>query len=97
MALDAESQVLLCQAGGLTSMLQLLRVPEPQVQEFATMALINVAANTENSDAVLGEEQCLAALNHMVRTRKDQFAKMAQGVISKLKAAQNSVVGEDVE
>jgi len=97
MALDPESQVIIVQAGGLETILKLLRLPDPQIQEFATMALINIAANTENADAVLAEEQCLAALNHMVRTRNDQFQKMAQGVIAKLQASKNSVVGEDVE
>ena len=97
MALDGEAQVLLVQAGGLEQILNLLRIQEPQIQEFATMALINVCANTENADAVLGDSQCQAALSHMVQTRTDQFQKMAQGVIQKLKAAQNSVVGEDVE
>lgn len=97
MALDAEAQVLIVQAGGLPEVLQLLRCPDPQVKEFATMALINIAANTENADAVLADSQAQAALSHLAQTRTDQFQKMAQGVIDKLKAAKNSVVGDDVE
>jgi len=97
MALDPESQVLIAQAGGLDTSLKLLRVPVPQIQQFAMMALINMAANTENADAVLMNAQCLAALNHICRTQTDQFQKMAQGVVAKLQASKNSVVGEDIE
>jgi len=97
MALDPETQVMIVQNKGLPAILKILRVPEEQIQQFATMALINCAANTENADAVLAEEQCIAALGHIVRTRNDQFQKMAQGVIQKLQVAKNSVVGEDVE
>jgi len=97
LCLDPETQVMIAQAKGLDTVLHLLRVPDPQLQEFATMALINISANTENADAVLMNSQALAALNHVVRNRKDQFGQMAQGVIQKLQASQNSVVGEDVE
>jgi len=97
MALDAETQVLICQAGGLDTVLRLLRLPDPALQNFAMMALINICANTENADAVLGEEQALAALNHLARMRTDQFGQMAKGVIQKLQASKNSVIGEDVE
>jgi len=97
MCLEAESQVLIVQSGGLQTVLKLLRLPDQQLQEFAMMALINIAANAENADAVLAEPQTMAALNHIARTRTDQFQKMAQGVIQKLAVQANTVIGEDVE
>jgi|ERR1711865_104799 len=97
MAMESECQVDIVEARQLDTVLTLYKHENDEIKEFAMIALLNIALNGENKEAINMHDEYLSAVNHISQNGREGLKQMAQGVIKRLKEDAVSKMDDDVE
>eukprot|EP00658_Telonema_sp_P-2_P018994 TRINITY_DN1743_c0_g1_i9.p1 TRINITY_DN1743_c0_g1~~TRINITY_DN1743_c0_g1_i9.p1 ORF type:complete len:294 (-),score=74.31 TRINITY_DN1743_c0_g1_i9:449-1330(-) len=97
MAMERDCQLDVMQSRSADKVLELYSHEAPEVREFAAMALLNIALNGENKQAVLMNDQYLSAINDIAQNCSEHLKKMAVGVSDRLKEEDSTEMNDDVE
>jgi len=97
MAMESECQVDIVQGRHIDLVLKMYGNDLQEAKEFGMIALLNIALNGENKEAMLMNDECQAAISHIHQTASPNLRKMAEGVIKRLKEESVSKMDDDVE